>query len=147
MTVHYTVESRFGRSIKHLLLRWKGSIFKLVWPDLVIFLILYFSISLLYRFGLNSDQQRNFEKISIYCEKYGTLIPVSFVLGFYVSLVIGRWWAQYKVGIFNWRCIMWQVPSDDFRISTLKMHKALTCRFCNPFSFYTLLQNLLQNSK
>ncbi len=93
MTVRYT-----GRSIQHLLLRWKGSIYKLIWPDLGIFLILYFLLSILYRYGLDSGQQRNFEKISIYCDKYLTLIPVSFVLGFYVSLVIGRWWAQYKVG-------------------------------------------------
>lgn len=24
------------------------------------------------------------------------LIPVSFVLGFYVALVVGRWWSQYQ---------------------------------------------------
>lgn len=39
---------------------------------------------------------RVFEKIVRYCEKYGNLIPVSFVLGFYVSIVVGRWWDQYK---------------------------------------------------
>ena len=39
---------------------------------------------------------RLFEQISTYCENYGTLIPVSFVLGFYVSIVVGRWWDQYK---------------------------------------------------
>jgi predicted membrane chloride channel (bestrophin family) len=99
MTVPSTVEGRFGRSLKYLLFRWKGSIMKLVWPDLVVFLILYFLISLLYRYGLDSEQQRSFEALSIYCEKQVSLIPLAFVLGFYVSLVIGRWWAQYKVGI------------------------------------------------
>lgn len=39
---------------------------------------------------------RIFEQIVRYCEKYGNLIPVSFVLGFYVSIVVGRWWDQYK---------------------------------------------------
>jgi len=97
MTVPYTLDSRFGGALRHLLLKWKGSIFKLVWMDLTVFLVLYGAISGLYRFGLSSEQQRLFEKIATYCEKYGTLIPVSFVLGFYVSLVIGRWWAQYKI--------------------------------------------------
>ena len=97
MTVSYSLESKFGSGFKPLLMRWKGSIFKLVWPDLLVFLSFYFSISGIYRFVLDSDQRRLFIKISIYCEKYGTLIPVSFVLGFYVSLVIGRWWAQYKL--------------------------------------------------
>ncbi|XP_013772713.1 bestrophin-2-like, partial [Limulus polyphemus] len=36
-----------------------------------------------------------FEKISVYCETFTDLIPVSFVLGFYVSIVVGRWWQQY----------------------------------------------------
>jgi len=26
---------------------------------------------------------------------YTNLIPVSFVLGFYVAVVVGRWWNQY----------------------------------------------------
>ena len=34
--------------------------------------------------------------MSIYCETYNSLIPVAFVLGFYVSLVVGRFWEQFK---------------------------------------------------
>ncbi|KAK6628956.1 hypothetical protein RUM43_002773 [Polyplax serrata] len=33
--------------------------------------------------------------MSLHCQVYGDLIPVSFVLGFYVSVVIKRWWDQY----------------------------------------------------
>jgi hypothetical protein len=36
-----------------------------------------------------------FESVAIYCNSYANLIPVTFVLGFYVSLVIQRWWAQF----------------------------------------------------
>ncbi|ODM95962.1 Bestrophin-2, partial [Orchesella cincta] len=85
----------FGCFLK-LLFRWRGSIYKLVWPDLFLFLGTYFSLSILYRFFLNVDQKLVFAQIVRYCEKYGNLIPVSFVLGFYVSIVVGRWWDQYK---------------------------------------------------
>lgn len=30
-----------------------------------------------------------------YCSEYSTLIPLSFVLGFYVTIVMNRWWDQY----------------------------------------------------
>uniref|UniRef100_A0A4W3I3Y8 Bestrophin homolog n=1 Tax=Callorhinchus milii TaxID=7868 RepID=A0A4W3I3Y8_CALMI len=37
-----------------------------------------------------------FEKVAVYCDKHTSLIPMSFVLGFYVTLVINRWWSQYR---------------------------------------------------
>lgn len=38
---------------------------------------------------------RIFEGIVQYCNAYSNLIPLSFVLGFYVSIVMTRWWNQY----------------------------------------------------
>lgn len=38
---------------------------------------------------------RYFERMVAYCSKYGGLIPLSFVLGFYVNIVYTRWWNQY----------------------------------------------------
>ncbi|XP_053741669.1 bestrophin-2 isoform X1 [Synchiropus splendidus] len=80
----------------HLLLRWKGSIYKLLYRELAIFTLLYYSFSVIYRFVLQEDQRRLFEKLSIYCNRYAELIPVSFVLGFYVTLVVSRWWGQFE---------------------------------------------------
>lgn len=75
---------------------------------------------------LNNDQKRLFERLAIYCDRYAELIPVSFVLGestliahiqihlkllqrswerisdcylrpgFYVTLVVSRWWGQFE---------------------------------------------------
>ena len=39
---------------------------------------------------------RIFEMVSRYCEAYNSLIPVAFVLGFYVSIVVARWWEQFN---------------------------------------------------
>ncbi|KRT86504.1 hypothetical protein AMK59_2039 [Oryctes borbonicus] len=38
-----------------------------------------------------------FEKIRMYFNQKTEAIPMSFVLGFYVSLVVKRWWEQYKL--------------------------------------------------
>lgn len=45
---------------------------------------------------MNESQRRDFEKLSIYCNHYADMIPMSFVLGFYVTLVVNRWWSQYR---------------------------------------------------
>lgn len=36
-----------------------------------------------------------FEKWVKYCADYAGVIPVSFVLGFYVSQIVTRWWNQF----------------------------------------------------
>ncbi|XP_030057047.1 bestrophin-1 isoform X2 [Microcaecilia unicolor] len=98
MTVTYTsrvANVRLG-TFSQLLLRWKGSIYKLLYLEFLIFIILYFSISLIYRLLLNEHQRSSFEKLALYCNNYAELIPVSFVLGFYVTLVVSRWWGQYE---------------------------------------------------
>nr|XP_061469049.1 bestrophin-1-like [Rhineura floridana]XP_061469050.1 bestrophin-1-like [Rhineura floridana]XP_061469051.1 bestrophin-1-like [Rhineura floridana] len=98
MTVTYTyrvADARLG-TFSQLLLRWKGSIYKLLYCEFLIFISFYFSISLIYRLILNESQRLMFEKLSLYCNRYAELIPVSFVLGFYVTLVVSRWWGQYE---------------------------------------------------
>uniref|UniRef100_A0A8C8RZN3 Bestrophin homolog n=1 Tax=Pelusios castaneus TaxID=367368 RepID=A0A8C8RZN3_9SAUR len=98
MTVTYTnrvADARLG-TFSQLLLRWKGSIYKLLYCEFFIFITFYFSISLTYRLILNASQRLMFEKLALYCDKYAELIPVSFVLGFYVTLVVSRWWGQYE---------------------------------------------------
>ncbi|XP_053946788.1 bestrophin-1 isoform X4 [Anastrepha ludens] len=98
MTVTYTAEVAtcrgFGCFLK-LLRRWRGSIYKLVWLDLIAFLFLYYVLSIVYRFVLNEYQKQVFEGVAKYCYNYSDLIPLSFVLGFYVSIVMTRWWNQY----------------------------------------------------
>ncbi|XP_012518158.1 PREDICTED: bestrophin-1 isoform X3 [Propithecus coquereli] len=46
--------------------------------------------------ALTEEQQLLFEKLTLYCDSYIQLIPISFVLGFYVTLVVTRWWNQYE---------------------------------------------------
>ncbi|XP_064293371.1 bestrophin-2 [Phalacrocorax carbo] len=98
MTVTYTsrvATARFG-GFSQLLLLWRGSIYKLLYRELLLFLAAYLGLSLAYRFLLSEAQKRLFEKLVLYCDKSANLIPISFVLGFYVALVLERWWGQFR---------------------------------------------------
>ena len=50
---------------------WKGSVTKLLWQDLLVFLITYFSLSLLYWNVLLPDEAsaQYFEMICIFCQR------------------------------------------------------------------------------
>ncbi|XP_022829152.1 bestrophin-4 isoform X5 [Spodoptera litura] len=98
MTVTYTGEVAtcrgFGTFLK-VLYKWRGSIYKLVWLDLLVFLLLYYVLNLTYRLLLDENAKRMFEGVVNYCSFHGNVIPLSFVLGFYVTVVMNRWWSQY----------------------------------------------------
>ncbi|XP_007943202.1 bestrophin-1 [Orycteropus afer afer] len=98
MTVTYTskVANAHLGSFSRLLLCWRGSIYKLLYGEFFIFLLCYYTIRLIYRLALTSEQKLMFEKVALYCDHSIQLIPISFVLGFYVTLVVTRWWNQYE---------------------------------------------------
>jgi predicted membrane chloride channel (bestrophin family) len=98
MTVTYTREVATCRGLScflKLLLRWKGSIYKLVYMELIVFLLIYYTLNLIYRFVLNQNGREWFEHTVKYCNASTNYIPISFVLGFYVAIVMTRWWNQY----------------------------------------------------
>lgn len=111
MTVSYTLkvaDAKFGGFSK-LLFRWKGSIYKLIYREFMVFCLLYSFISVIYRYCdiskhsdnpylwisiirwsvyaasyrcvLNIEQQEMFERLARHCNKFAKLIPMSFVLG------------------------------------------------------------------
>lgn len=45
---------------------------------------------------LSAENQKIFEALVEYSSRYGNYIPLSFVLGFFVSNVMTRWWNQYQ---------------------------------------------------
>ncbi|MEJ1282552.1 hypothetical protein NN561_013512 [Cricetulus griseus] len=97
MTVSYTLkvaEARFG-AFSGLLLRWRGSIYKLLYKEFLLFSALYAVLSITYRLLLTQEQKHIYAQVARYCNRSADLIPLSFVLGFYVTLVVNRWWSQY----------------------------------------------------
>jgi len=83
--------------IKHnnILLRWRSSLWKLVWVQLFLYTLLYLAISLVYRLALTEEQAVAFGRIILWVRASSAQLPLTFLLGFYVSLVVKRWWEQY----------------------------------------------------
>jgi len=100
MTISYTHLSHTAGwvgGLTRLLFIWKGSLFKQIWPDFCLFFGLYAVLSVLYRVILieYEDHKIKYELFCVYCERFSGVIPISFLLGFYVTQVVSRWWAQF----------------------------------------------------
>jgi hypothetical protein len=80
-----------------LLFMWKGGVVKGIWRDLVVYCSVYAAISLGYRYGLSRDEDMKlkFERTCVFFYRNGDYIPLSFILGFYVTQVVTRWWGQF----------------------------------------------------
>lgn len=98
MTVSYTDEVATSSPLAFikLLFKWRGSVYKLLFKDLLAYLALYYLITFTYIFALKPHQQVNFEKFIKEVRKYSNSVPLSFVLGFFVANVMTRWWNQYQ---------------------------------------------------
>jgi len=93
---HVHTAGKVGAFLR-LLTIWRGSVFAGIWRDLLLYSALYGSISLVYRLGLAQDEalKQSFEKMCVYLDRGGDYIPLSFILGFYVTQVVNRWWLQF----------------------------------------------------
>jgi len=97
MTISYQrdVASSTAGGFTRLLFKWKGSLYKLICRELILFLVVYGLLGVIYRQLMNKDQRQLFESVVKYFDAFLNLIPLSFVLGFYVSYVASRWWQQF----------------------------------------------------
>ncbi|VDL59968.1 unnamed protein product [Hymenolepis diminuta] len=98
MTVQYNQDVLTGGPVVflRLLLRWKGCVIKLIYTDFIVFITAYAIVSCIYRFALNVEQQQQFESVVLYVFDFQQMIPISFILGFYVQLVFSRFWQQFN---------------------------------------------------
>jgi len=115
MTVSYTGDvanaSSFG-CFNKILLRWRGSVYKLVFKELLAYVVMYMIINITYRIVLVPKTEcdstlascyrwktyrETFESFRSYANQNLRSIPLTFVLGFYVSLIVDRWWKQYQL--------------------------------------------------
>ncbi|XP_040563588.1 bestrophin-3 [Lepeophtheirus salmonis] len=93
----YEETSQRFRGFWNLIGVWRGSVTKLIWHDLLLFIFLYFVISAIYRFVLfrNDITREWFEIICVFTARFCDMIPITFLTGFYVSQVVTRYWDQF----------------------------------------------------
>ncbi|CAA97766.2 Bestrophin homolog 2 [Caenorhabditis elegans] len=109
MTINYHKEIKTSHTWKFfvLLFRWKGSIWKAIYMETIIFLICYGIISVVYRTAMSEPSQRTFESVIRYCDKRLSFIPLEFVLGFFVTIVVDRWTKLWRtVGFIDDVCLL-----------------------------------------
>lgn len=107
-----TVATARLATLVSLLCRWRGSVMKLIWKDLIIYLLLFLMIELIYTFILNESGKLTFQQLVEYFKVYEDAIPLGFILGFFVSNVMTRWWDQYQ-------CIPWPYAIAVYVSSTI----------------------------
>ncbi|KAI6243815.1 Bestrophin-like protein [Aphelenchoides fujianensis] len=89
------LSSLFPALYTPLLGRWRGSVYKLMVRELISFLAAYYLVAAVYRYVFDESWQRRFENFATYCREFTSVVPITFVLGFYLSFVVGRWWQVY----------------------------------------------------
>uniref|UniRef100_A0A0N5A3W2 Bestrophin homolog n=1 Tax=Parastrongyloides trichosuri TaxID=131310 RepID=A0A0N5A3W2_PARTI len=93
MTVAYmhNIGNAGFRNIMKVLLRWRGSVWKAVIAEFMIWTIIYTILSVIYRVVLSPEQKLIFESVSLICREYGDFIPLTFMLGSFVTTIMTRW--------------------------------------------------------
>ncbi|VDP34087.1 unnamed protein product [Soboliphyme baturini] len=83
MTITYSQHVATGGTghFLALLLWWKGSIYRLLYKEFIIYMVLYFAISLLYRFGLNEGGRDCHRKNDVKTQDWQTFFLPYFCSG------------------------------------------------------------------
>ena len=93
----YAATPRRVSGIFSLMKQWSGSVINLILHSMIIFSLLYFFLSCMYRtiFIHNAYQKEMFELICVYADRFMSFIPLDFLIGFYVQQVVRRWWDMF----------------------------------------------------
>jgi len=78
-----------------VMFRWRSSLWKLIWKELLVYTITFLLISMIYRLALSDMHRENVDLVILWFREKSSGLPLTFLLGFYVSLVVRRWWEQY----------------------------------------------------
>ncbi|CAJ0599964.1 unnamed protein product [Cylicocyclus nassatus] len=99
MTVNYnlSVSTSHPWTFIRLFFRWKGSVWKAVWMQYVIWLALYWIVSACYRFAMNDWQKMYFTHLVEFTNARLSYVPLDLMLGFFVAGVLNRFWYLFNI--------------------------------------------------
>lgn len=82
--------AKFKTLIILIFTRWKGSVWKLLWMPLLAFLSVFYLLTFIRLVMLPDNLRKTFELFILSSRKYEDLVPMGFVLGFFVSRIMTR---------------------------------------------------------
>lgn len=91
MTILYN--ERFWRT----LCRWRGSVWKTVWKELIWWLLFYYIIRIILVYAVPTSHHTATKNLVALFDLYLARLPLEFLLGFFVATTVGRWWSQVRV--------------------------------------------------
>uniref|UniRef100_A0AC35TNQ7 Bestrophin homolog n=1 Tax=Rhabditophanes sp. KR3021 TaxID=114890 RepID=A0AC35TNQ7_9BILA len=100
MTINYAIHVRTANNwaFMKLLFLWKGSVYRLLVVDLIVYLILHYLLVIIYAYALSSSKQRLFEQLVKYCRFGPSLVTsITFALGFFTTILYHRWWERFVI--------------------------------------------------
>jgi predicted membrane chloride channel (bestrophin family) len=86
----------YGTALHKVIFRWRGSVYKIIYGELIIYLAFYYAVALSYSYALNEEQKIRFKEIVVYSKQYQEALPVVTALVHYMSNIMKRWWGQYS---------------------------------------------------
>ncbi|CAD6199940.1 unnamed protein product [Caenorhabditis auriculariae] len=132
MTVTYSLDvaSSSFFCLYKLLFRWKGSIWKSIYTELLLWCVLYGILSVIYRLFLSKPHREIFEDICVFFDTYSGFIPITFMLGFYVTAVFNRWWQIFEnIGWIDTPCL-WIAQYINGTSERARMIRRNCIRYC-----------------
>ncbi|CAB3408540.1 unnamed protein product [Caenorhabditis bovis] len=94
MTVSYNldVSSVSFLNFFKVLFRWRGSVWKSVWTELLLWIMLYYIVYCTYWYTLSSAGQQIFrELVQPISDHLDQCVPLTFMLAFFVTVIVDRW--------------------------------------------------------
>ena len=83
--------------LKFVFCKWTGSVYKLLWKEMIVFFSIFAAIQLTYRYAMNEACQKIFEAIVTYASVSQDNTPLAFLLGFFVESVFELWDQQFNL--------------------------------------------------
>uniref|UniRef100_A0AC35GQ22 Bestrophin homolog n=1 Tax=Panagrolaimus sp. PS1159 TaxID=55785 RepID=A0AC35GQ22_9BILA len=129
MTVSYSLDSSYSSfwNVTKVFFRWKGSLWKAVLFQLLCWCFGFACVTVLYRMILSEPQQVIFERIANYlAHDIYQIIPLTFMLGFFVSFVVSRWLAVLNgIGWIDNSAMVFSVFIDENSEKTRLLRRTL----------------------
>ncbi|KAI6230981.1 Bestrophin-like protein [Aphelenchoides besseyi] len=140
MTVSYAKEAATATFLNFakLMVKWRGSVWKLVIYEAIIWSLVYFGIHTIYLLLLrDSVYNSTFEEMVAYMKLKSSPALHTILLGFFTSITIDRWWACYM--LMDWPDGLASILATHLREYTTKISRDEMKALRQTFARYILL--------